>query len=326
MAEVLTIGQIYNDNRSKLKLHCINGDIGHDRVVTSTKMNRPGLELTGFWEYFDNRRIQVIGLKEKHYCNTLSEEKLGCTFEKLFKSKIPALVFAHRVQPPKIVIELAKRNRVALFKTSMLTSDFISFLVDYLDWELAPSVIVHGSLVDVYGVGLLFTGRSGIGKSEIALDLVERGHRLVADDVVKLIRRADNVIIGKSVELLEHNIEVRGLGIINVQSIFGIRAIRQQKRLEVQVELVDWSETENYERIGTTGQYTNVLDVNIPLVKLPIYPGKNITVISEVIALNHILKVMGKDAAKDFQKKLLSKIKEKSKMNELQIYLKKDFE
>jgi len=180
--------------------------------------------------------------------------------------------------------------------------------------------------VDVYGVGLLLTGRSGIGKSEIALDLVERGHRLVADDVVKIIRRADNVIIGTGMELLEYHIEVRGLGIVDVRRIFGVRAIRKQKRLEVQVELVDWSQNEAYERVGADENYRKILGVDTPLIRLPIYPGKNITVIAEVIALNHVLKFLGRNSAREFEKKLKARIMQKSRNHDLDQYLKKDFE
>ena len=326
MQELLTVGKIYKDNHSKLKLKCINGEIGHDRIVTSPKLNRPGLELTGFWEYFDKSRIQMFGMKEKHYLNSVTEEFIKLTFGKLFAFGIPAAIFAHRTQPPEIAIKLAKKYGVALFKTSMLTMQFGSFLMYYLDWNLAPSITVHGSLVDVYGVGVLFTGRSGIGKSEIALDLVERGHRLVADDVVKLTKRADNFIMGSGTKLLEHYIEVRGIGIVDVRSIFGIRAVRQQKRVEVQVELEDWNKEEDYERIGANEKYINVLDIDIPLIKLPIYPGKNITVIAEVIALNHLQKFMGRNSAKEFEKKLKAKIKEKIRQDELQKYLKQDYE
>ena len=326
MQELLTVGRIYKDNRSKLKLKCVNGKIGHDRIVNSPKLNRPGLELTGFWEYFDKSRIQLFGMKEKHYLNSVSKEFIKATFKKLFASGIPAAIFAHRTQPSEIVIELANKYGVALFKTSMLTTQFGSFLMYYLDWNLAPSTTVHGSLVDVYGIGVLFTGRSGIGKSEIALDLVERGHRLVADDVVKLTKRADNFIMGSGLQLLEHYIEVRGIGIVDVRNIFGIRAVRQQKRVEVQVELEDWDKEENYERIGANEKYVNILDIDIPLIKLPIYPGKNITVIAEVIALNHLQKFMGKNSAKEFEKKLKARIKEKIRQEELEKYLKQDYE
>ena len=298
MQEPITVGKLYRENREKLKLSRVNKNTGHETLVESAKLNRPGLELSGYWEYCDTSRTQIFGMKESKYLETLDSKFVEATFRRLFSSGVPAAIFAHGTKPPQIAIDVANENGLALFRTNMLTSNLVSLLMDYLDWNLAPFVIEHGSLVDVYGVGLLLTGRSGIGKSEIALDLVERGHRLVADDVVKIIRRADNVIIGTGLELLDYHIEVRGLGIVDVRSVFGIRAIRKQKRVEVQVELVEWSSQENYERIGSEDKYRKILNVDTPIIRLPIYPGKNITVIAEVIALNHILKYMGKNAAK----------------------------
>lgn len=326
MHEPLTVGKIYKDNRQKFKLKRHNNSIGYEHVVTSSKLNRPGLELAGFWKYFDKFRIQIIGKKENLYLLTLSEKELRKIIAKLCSSGTPAIIFAHGAKPSDVFLEVARENNIALFSSSMLTSNLIGQMMDYLDWNLAPATIVHGSLVDVYGVGLLLTGRSGIGKSEVALDLVERGHRLVADDIVKIIRRADNVIIGTSNEFLEHHMEVRGLGIVDVRQMFGIQAIRQQKRVEVQVKLVEWDDDANYERIGAKVNYVKILGVNTPLVNLPIYPGKNITVIAEVIAMNHLLKFMGKNVAKDFEKKLAAKIRKKSRIAMLEQYLKKDFE
>ena len=326
MQEPLTVGKLFKDNRKVFKLKRFTETVGFDRVVTSSKINRPGLELTGFWKYFDKSRIQIIGRKENMYFRTLSEDERRKVLKKLFASGTPAIIFAHGAKPPEFSLEIAQENNIALLTTPMLTSNLVGRLMDYLDWNLAPSTIVHGSLVDVFGVGLLLTGRSGIGKSEVALDLVERGHRLVADDIVKIIRRADNVIIGTSNEFLEHHMEVRGLGIVDVRNLFGIQAIRQQKRVEVQVELVEWDDDTSYERIGAVDKHVKILEVDTPIVKLPIYPGKNITVIAEVIAMNHLLKFMGKNSARDFEKKLAAKIRKKSQISTIEQYLKKDFE
>ncbi|HNZ37026.1 MAG: HPr(Ser) kinase/phosphatase [Candidatus Marinimicrobia bacterium] len=322
----LTVGRIYHENRKKLGFLRINGDIGHDTVVTSSKLNRPGLEISGFWESFDPHRIQLIGEGEFRYIKTLSGEKVEEIFEHFFSAKIPLMIFAHDVKPPVCAVRLARKYQVALLATPVTTTLLVASLLDYLDRELAPSTIIHGSLVDVYGIGLLLTGPSGIGKSEIALDLVGRGHRLVADDVVKIIRRADNIIIGSGVEILEHHLELRGLGIVDVRNIYGIRAIRQQKRIEVQIELEEWDNTKNFERIGAQEKYNKILDVDIPIINLPIYPGKNITVIAEVIALNHVLKIMGTNAALNFQKKIAATIRQKTQISDLQNYLKKDLE
>ncbi len=324
--DILTVGRIYQENRKKLGLTRINGDIGFETVVTSSKLNRPGLEISGFWESFDPFRIQLIGEGEFRYIKRFPKDRICATFEHFFSAKIPLMIFAHNVKPPACVIQLASQYNVALLATPLTTTILVAALLDYLDWELAPSTIMHGSLVDVYGIGLFLTGPSGIGKSEIALDLVERGHRLVADDIVKVIRRADNVVIGTGIEMLEHHLELRGLGIVDVRHIFGIRAVRQQKRIEVQVELEQWDSTKSFERIGVEEKYTKILDVDLPLIKLPIYPGKNITVIAEVIALNHVLKIMGTNAARDFQKKLTATIRQKTRSEDLQNYLKKDLE
>lgn len=326
MQEPLTVGKVFWDNRRKFKLRRLNDDIGFERVIISSKLNRPGLELTGFWSYFDRDRIQLIGRKEHKFLMTLNEEQRINVLKKLYLSGVPAIIFAHSVRPPETTIEFARKNNLSLLVTTMLTSNLMSQLMDYLDWNLAPSTIVHGSLVDVYGVGVLLTGRSGIGKSEVALDLVERGHRIVADDIVKIIRRADNVIIGTRNEFLEHHMEVRGLGIIDIRNLFGIQAVRQQKRVEVQVELVEWSDNVSYERIGAEEKYVKILEVNMPLIKLPIYPGKNITVIIEVIAMNHLLKYMGKNTAREFEKRLAARIRKKSDPSSIERYLERDFE
>lgn len=325
-ADLLTVGRIYHENRKKFGFTRINGEIGQDTVVTSSKLNRPGLEISGFWESFDPLRIQLIGEGEYRYIKKLPREEVRQVFEHFFKAGIPLMIFAHQVKPPVCIVELARKYQVALLSTPVTTTLLVASLLDYLDWELAPSTIVHGSLVDVYGIGLLLTGRSAIGKSEIALDLVERGHRLVADDVVKIIRRADNVVIGTSVEMLEHHLELRGLGIVDVRQIFGIRAVRQQKRIEVQVELEDWDNEKGFERVGSVDKHSKILDVDVPLINLPIYPGKNITVIAEVIALNHVLKIMGTNAAHDFEKKIAASIRQKIRIDEIQNYLKKDLE
>ena len=322
----LTVEKILKDNREKLKLHLINAEGNIDNEVISSRLNRPGLELTGFWEYFQKERIPVFGMKEKKYLATVSIDKKKKIFTKLFSSGIACTVFAHGTEPEKFILDLADLFKIPVLYSEVLTVDVIRVLVDYLSWELAPRKIVHGTLVDVYGVGLLITGRSGIGKSEIALDLVERGHRLVSDDSVNIVRRADNVLIGTGRHLLEHHLEIRGIGIINIASMFGVRGIRKQKRIEVKINLEDWDENKTYERIGSVDKKESLLGVEVPLVNLPIYPGKNITVIAETIALNHMLKVYGKNAAKDFEKMLELKIKEKRKKRGLENYLKKDFE
>lgn len=323
----LTVEKVYKDNKEKLKLELLTTEGNMTNEVLSTRLNRPGLELTGFWEYFQKDRIPIFGMKEYKYLKTVSEDHKKKVFTKLFSSGISCAIFAHGTKPEKFILDLAEIFKLPILFSEILTVDIIRIMMDYLGWELAPRKLVHGSLVDVYGVGLLITGRSGIGKSEIALDLVERGHRLVSDDSVNIIRRADNVLIGTGRALLEHHLEIRGIGIINIANMFGVRGIRKQKRIEVQISLEDWDENKQYERIGAVEVHENILGVDIPMVKLPIFPGKNITVIAETIALNHMLKIYGKNAAREFEKILEMKIQEKRRRRDIvDDYLKKDYE
>jgi HPr kinase/phosphorylase len=328
MSDYITVRKLFEDNKKRLHLIKENKDIGFDRQIYTPKLNRPGLELTGFWEHFRENRILLFGLKEDCYLRTLSHDRKRDLFHKLFTTNIPAAIFAHSVAVPEEARIMADKFNVGVFTTTTLTTHLNKFLMDYLDWELAPSLTKHGDLVDVYGVGILITGKSGIGKSEVALDLVERGHRLVSDDSVKIIRRADNVIIGMQPgsKLLEHHLEVRGLGIIDVPRMFGVRSVRTQKRVEVEIRLEIWDESKNYERLGLDSKQSRILDVDIPMIELPIVPGKNITVIAETIAMNHMLKVYGKDSASEFDKRLEMAIKKKSQRQQVANYLKKDFE
>jgi HPr kinase/phosphorylase len=243
---------------------------------------------------------------------TLSPAALQNIFKKMFSMKVPGVIFVDTDMIPPIIIELANETKTPLIKTDINIMQFLQDAGTYLYTKFAPTTIIHGGLVDLYGVGILLTGKSGIGKSEIALDIVERGHRLVADDVVNIQRTAKNVLIGKPEELLQDTIEVRGLGIVNVRKIFGARAVRVQKRVELMIELLRWDPEDNYERFGLNEEYTNILGVDIPHIRLPINPGKNISVIVETIALTYLLKLYGEDPAKEMQEKLLKQLKEKS--------------
>src|SRR5262245_44207886 len=251
------------------------------------------MALMGFVENFLPERIQIIAQTELTFLATLSPEGVREAIERLFQFEMPLIVVCKGLEVPGHLVLRANECQVPVLRTTQSTTPFIHSLTSYLDHMFAPQVTVHGSLVDVYGCGLLFTGNSAIGKSETALDLVERGQRLVADDVVTITRRHGDVLIGTGNQLLRHHMEIRGLGIIDVQAIFGIRAIRLQKRVEVMVNLQEWSNEKDYERTGLDENRIDVLGVQIPLVEVPITPGKNITVIAEVIALNYLVKVTG---------------------------------
>ncbi len=320
----ITIQALIDKRGKELELTLLNeGDNCLTKTIKNAELFRPGLALTGFLERFANNRIQVLGETEITYLETLTSDRLTLISAQLFKKEIPLVIVTKGIVPPSHFIRQAEKYNTAVLSSRLTTTDLTNRLSAYLDHLFAPSINVHGTLVDVYGVGLLYTGKSGIGKSEIALDLIERGHRLVADDVVKITRTTSDVIIGTGSEMLGHHMEIRGIGIIDIEELFGIRSIRLQKRIEVEVNLSYWSETEDYERLGIEDIKTTVLGVEIPIIKVPISPGKNITVISEVIAMNHMLKVYGENSALEFTKKLSQTLTRQSQTKD---YLESDYE
>jgi len=322
MAE-LTVEKIYNDRKDFLDITLLNSDAGLKKKILSSEVHRPGLALTGFLERFSHQRTQVLGETEMTYLSRMNREMLIEAGERIFGSDIPLMIVSKGLTPPLDFLGIADKHGTAVFSSRLTTSELTNRLSVYLDAFFAPTVTVHGTLVDVYGVGLLYTGKSGIGKSEIALDLVERGHRLVADDVVKIIRKSPDVIVGTGSELLGHHMEIRGIGIIDVEKLFGIRSIRLQKRIEVEVHLTLWSDDLEYERLGLEEKATTVLGVSIPQINVPISPGKNITVISEVISMNHMLKVYGENTAIEFSKRLAERLHRQAMTED---YLEADYE
>lgn len=278
-----------------------------ERYVSDTELHRPGLALAGYIELFTYQRIQIIGNTESQYLNYLSEDQRRTAFSFLSRFSVPIIFLTSGNNFDLALIEDAEKNGIPVFRTEVETTRFMFLLRDFLEDQFAWQTVIHGSMVDVYGIGILITGKSGIGKSEVALDLVERGHRLVADDVVMLTKKG-SVLIAAANEINKHFMEIRGLGIVDVMSMFGIRAIRYQKRLEVVVDLTLWEEGRHVERTGLDKEFTEILDIPIPLVHLPITPGKNITVIAEVIAMNHLLSHYGYDAAQAFRKRIETRI------------------
>jgi HPr kinase/phosphorylase len=310
-APELSVAQLYEQQREQLALELLSEGLESKLPITVSDIHRPGMALMGFTENFLADRIQIFGRTELAYLGTLGELEQRAAYDRFFRFQVPCIIVAKALELPSGFLERANRHGTPVLRTPQDTTPFIHQLTAYLDYVFAPSVTVHASLVDVYGVGLLFTGRSGIGKSETALDLVERGHRLVADDVVRITRRHGDILIGSCNEVLKHTMEVRGLGIIDVQSIFGIRAIRGQKRVEVEVHLTEWSDARDFERVGLDDQMVMHLDVQIPLITIPIFPGKNITVIAEVVALNHLVKVYGYHPARALNDRLLENMRMK---------------
>ena len=291
--EAVSVARLFEDQRQELQLEPLTESLASRLEITISDIHRPGMALMGFVENFLPERIQILAQTELTYLATLTPDAVRQAIDRLFQFDMPLIVVCKGLEVPPYLLQRANTSQVPVLRTTQSTTPFIHSLTAYLDYMFAPQNTVHGSLVDTYGVGLLFTGRSAIGKSETALDLVERGHRLVADDVVTITRRHGDVLIGTGNQLLRHHMEIRGLGIIDVQAVFGIRSIRLQKRVEVEVKLVEWSAEEEYERVGIDERKTSYLGVEIPQVQVPITPGKNITVIAEVVALNYLVRVTG---------------------------------
>ena len=309
--ENITVRTFFLENKERLKLSLISSENGFSRKITKSDIHRPGLALAGFVDLFTYDRIQILGNTEIQYLKSLTPTQLRKSIDQFIEFEIPCIIFSDNNKPPKYLLEAAKRRYISVLKTPLSTTSLNHLMGDYLDRRFAPSVSLHASLVDVYGVGLLVTGRSGIGKSEVALDLVERGHRLVADDIVIITRTADDVLIGRGTDISDHHIELRGVGIVDVKKIFGIRGVRLRKRIEVEVNLVEWDSGKAFERTGLDQDSVTILDVSLPKVVLPINPGKNMTVICETIAMNSVLKLFGYDTAKEFNRRLKDHIKKK---------------
>jgi HPr kinase/phosphorylase len=300
--------------------------VGFQKIIRDKSIHRPGLALAGYVELFTFDRVQVFGNTEVRYLRHLSLAERIKAFETIFHFDIPCVIICDNNQIDKELIEIATRRGVSVFQTPFETTKLVYFVSDFLDDQFSPQTVLHGSFMDVYGIGVVLAGRSGIGKSEIALDLVERGHRLVADDVIMITRKGEGILIGAGTDVVKHFMEIRGLGLIDIRSVFGVRSIRFQKRAEIIVELQEWKDDREYTRTGLDHENISILGVDLPHVKLPIFPGKNITVIVEVIALDYLSKHYGYDAAREFAKRLDAAIAEKSKGKRAIDYFEHDFE
>ncbi len=316
----LTVDRLFESRRDLLALELLNEDADLERVIEDPTVSNPGLVLAGFRPRFPEGRLQVLGETEVLFLRSLEPDARTGVLRAFFELDIPAVVVTKGQEVPVEVLEQARAHGVPVFRSQLKTGDFYRRVQPFLEEQFAPATTTHGSLADVYGVGLLFVGRSGIGKSECVLDLVERGHRLVADDVVLITRRGHDILIGRGHEFQQHHMEIRGIGIIDVQALFGIRAIRQQKRIEVVVQLVDWDDGASYDRLGLEVEEIDILNVKLPKVVVPLNAGKNITVICEVVAMNHLLKYSGIHSARLFSERL------RSSMRPLSEYLAEDYE
>ena len=316
----LLVSDLFEAKVTVLQLELLTPSCPLDRLIEADTLSSPGIVLAGFTDRFLTGRIQVFGETEIRYLESLPPAQCRQSLDRFLELGMPALFVTKALDVPDVLIELCRKYNVPLFRSPVKTGDFYRRLQPYLEDQLAPTSTLHGSLADVYGVGLLFMGRSGIGKSECVLDLIERGHRLVADDMVIATRRGNDVLLGRGPELQMHHMEIRGIGIIDIRALFGIRAIRQQKRIEVIVQLVDWDTSGQYDRTGLDKLEAEVLGVKIPKVVVPLVAGKNITVISEIVAMNHLLKYSGVNSAELFNERL------QAAMRPVRQYLEEDYE
>lgn len=323
MTRAPTVGELYERLAAPLRLEDLGGGVGMDRVVPGPDISSPGLALAGYVGRFVSERLQVLGETEITYLDALPDSKRREIIELFFSFHLPVVFITKGQEPPEGFREAATRTGTPVISTALKTADFYRGIKPVLEDLFAPSTTLHGSLSDVYGVGLFFTGRSGIGKSECVLDLVERGHRLVADDLVIVSRRGNDVLIGRGHEIAAHHMEIRGVGLINIPSIFGIRSVRQQKRIEVVVHLEPWDRGMPVERTGLDAITTTILGVEIPKITVPLNPGKNITVIAEVIAMNHLLKYSGVHVAEQFNDRLIQRMQKAAAIRQ---YLQEDLE
>lgn len=323
MSKKTTVGELIERLRAVMPIEQLGGEYGRGRALVNSDVSGPGLALAGYVGRFVAERAQVIGETEMKYLESISVAERRRNLEQFLAFDIPVIFITKELPPAEPLVDLAVAAEIPLFRTSLKTNEFYRWVKPIVEDLLAPTTTLHGSLADVFGVGLLFTGASGIGKSECVLDLVERRHRLVADDLVIATRRGHDVLIGKGHELQRHYMEIRGVGLIDIPSIFGIHAVRQQKRIEVVVQLKEWVEGAEVDRTGLDYATTSILGVELPQITVHLNPGKNITVISEVIAMNHLLRYSGVDPAQSFNKRLIGHMKERSAV---QRYLTEDDE
>jgi HPr kinase/phosphorylase len=300
----IRISALLEDRDYDLQLTLVAGQRGLSRTVNSTRIQKPGLALTGFTEHLHPHRVQVFGNTEISYLRTLPEDRQRDVLTRLFIEGLACVVVTKNLELPPVLIEACEASGLALMKTPLLSSIFIQQVQGFLEEALTETSSLHGVLMDVFGVGILLLGKSGIGKSEIALDLIMRGHRLVADDIVDVARRKPGAVYGAGNPVIKHHMEIRGLGIINIKDLFGVSAVREQKKIELVIELHEWDPHQEYDRLGVEDKFLDIIGVNVPLSVVPVRPGRNMATIIEVAARNHLLKLQGHHSAREFAERL----------------------
>lgn len=275
-----------------------------DKTVEVPDINRPALQLAGFFKHFESERVQLIGYVEYTFLETLEDEAKEQIYDTLLSYKIPCIVFSRSLLPDTALIKKAEKANIPIFSTDMKTSAFTAEIIRWLNVSLAPCISIHGVLVDVYGVGVLIMGESGIGKSESALELIKRGHRLVSDDVVEIHKVSDETLVGTAPDITRHFIELRGIGIVDVKTLFGVQSVRETQNIDLVITLEDWNREKEYDRLGLEEEYTEFLGNKIVCHQLPIRPGRNLAIIVETAAINHRQKKMGYNAAQELYKRV----------------------
>jgi len=309
--EGIKVSRLLEEKSYQLGLRLISGEEGLDRVIKDSEVHKLGLTLAGIKFELSEGQIQIFGGSEKAYLDMLSDLERRKILEKLFNFEFPCLIITRGLEPYPEMVRISLRKKIPILGTELATAEFISRLNQFLEDHLAPSISLHGVLIDVYGIGVLILGQSGIGKSETALDLVLRGHRLVADDIVEIRKRGQRTLIGKGAEMIKYHMEIRGLGIINIKDLFGIASIRDRKKIELVIELVEWDPNQDYDRLGLEEETYTILGVEVPHLTIPVRPGRNLTTIIEVAARNQLLKIKGYHSARDFQRRLLEELLQK---------------
>ncbi|GMW03541.1 MAG: HPr kinase/phosphorylase [Candidatus Hydrogenedentota bacterium] len=300
----IAVARFLDAMNESLEMETLGGFQGIGRALYTADINRPGLALSGYLEYFASDRVQVLGNTEIHYMEQLSNAMLQHRLEQMFSFEIPAFVLSRNLMPRPIFMDMCNRRGIPVLRSSRSTDDVISRIILFLAEEFSPETVVHGTALDCFGVGVLIVGAPGIGKSETALELVERGHRLVADDVVQIKRRRE-AIYAEASPVIEHHMEIRGVGIIDVKSVYGVGRVRNAKRVGLIVELEEWDPVRQYDRTGLSDEHVHLLGTRLPYLLIPVRPGRNIAIILEVAALNHRLKELGIHPAQELNEKLL---------------------
>ena len=306
----IAVARLFERMSRELELEVLAGFQGMGRPVFISDINRPGLALGGYLEYFASDRVQILGNTETHYIENLPPSVLQSRMEGMFSFEVPAFVLSRKLQPTNLFLDMCNRRGVPVLRSSRSTDEVITRIILFLADEFSPETSVHGTALDCYGVGCLIVGAPGIGKSETALELVERGHRLVADDMVQLRRSREDYLYSVTNPIIEHHMEIRGVGIIDVKSVFGVGRVRNSKRIGLVIELEEWEQAKDYDRTGLKEEYKEILGVRIPYLVIPVRPGRNIAIILEVAALNFRLKELGVHPAIEFNKRLMNLMRE----------------